>query len=149
MVADFNTMPEIYRHCKHAYFNNDLPTPKFRVIHSFKILARFQSEKTSKKDKASKGLRGKLIKNPVISFTDYFDFDKQTFINIMAHEMIHYYIALHGIKDNNTHGREFMRMADELNEKYGLNITKSYDASSLPLTAFASKPSWWHWLLPW
>ena len=41
---------------------------------------------------------------------------RYAFINIMAHEMIHYYIAEHQIKDNKAHGREFMRMAQELNE---------------------------------
>lgn len=28
------------------------------------------------------------------------------------------------------HGPEFMAMAQKLNEQYGLNITKTYDASS-------------------
>ena len=49
----------------------------------------------------------------------------------MAHEMIHYYLAEHQIKDDKSHGKEFMRMAQELNEKYGLNITETLDASEM------------------
>ena len=39
----------------------------------------------------------------------------------MVHEMIHYYIAWNNIKDNKTHGDEFMRIAEEMNTKYGFN----------------------------
>ena len=69
----------------------------------------------------------------------------------MAHEMIHYYIAEHQIKDNKAHGREFMRMAQELNEKYGLHITKTVDGSQIPLSPLApkvilkAKRRWWFW----
>ena len=37
------------------------------------------------------------------------------------------------------HGPEFMAMAKKLNEQYGLNITKTYDASSVPLSSNAPK----------
>ena len=62
----------------------------------------------------------------------------------MVHEMIHYYLYLNdrsecsafshflrlfGFKSSD-HGPEFMAMAQKLNEQYGLNITKTYDASS-------------------
>jgi predicted SprT family Zn-dependent metalloprotease len=57
----------------------------------------------------------------------------------MVHEMIHYYIAWNRIKDNNAHGKEFMKIANELKEKYGLNITKKVDASSFKLTENAPK----------
>ena len=53
--------------------------------------------------------------------------------------MIHYYIAEHQIKDNKAHGREFMRIAQELNEKYGLHITKTVDGSKIPLSPLAPK----------
>ena len=57
----------------------------------------------------------------------------------MVHEMIHYYIAWNRIKVLRSHGRVFMRMANEMKEKYGLNVTKKIDASSLKLTENAPK----------
>ena len=57
----------------------------------------------------------------------------------MVHELIHYYIAWNGIKDNKEHGKEFMRIANELNTKYNLNVTKKVDASSFPRTEKAPK----------
>ena len=126
MIADLNSMPRIYWYCRKKFFNNELPDPNFDIIHSFKVMARFNYRKTKKKDK-KKGRKWKTLEYKCISFSDYFDFDEETFINIMAHEMIHYYIAEHQIKDNKAHGREFMRIAQELNEKYGLHITKTVD----------------------
>ena len=151
MIADLNTMPEIYWYCRKKFFNNDLPDPNFDIIHSFKVMARFTFRKAKKKDKKKKGKKWKPLEYKCISFTDYFDFDEETFINIMAHEMIHYYLAEHEIKDNKAHGRELMRMAQELNEKYGLHITKKVDGSKIPLAphapkvVFRPKRKWWFW----
>ena len=60
-------------------------------------------------------------------------------IELMVHEMIHYYIAWNRIKDNKPHGKEFMRIANEMKEKHGLEITKTFDASSFKLTEKAPK----------
>ena len=67
------------------------------------------------------------------------DLPEQEVEDTILHEMIHYYIAEHQIKDNKAHGREFMRMAQELNEKYGLHITKTVDGSKIPLSPLAPK----------
>jgi hypothetical protein len=75
-----------------------------------------------------------------ILMSDYFDFDEETFRNIMVHEMIHYYLLLKGVGVCSTfrrflrffsfkdydHGPEFMAMAQKLNEQYGLNITITF-----------------------
>ena len=131
MVADYNTMPRIFSECNKKYFNNSLPTPKFGLLNKTKILARFEYNKNKK---------GKYpIKRQVLFFSDCFDFDEKDFIEIMVHEMIHYYIAWNSIKDNGAHGKEFMKIANEINEKYGLNITKTKDASSFKTTENAPK----------
>lgn len=62
--------------------------------------------------------------------------------NVLVHEMIHYYIAYNKIEDNEDHGVEFMKLAESLNQKYGLSITKKIDASSFKRNEKASKISW-------
>ena len=47
----------------------------------------------------------------------------------MVHEMIHYYLAWNRVKTKKYHGKEFMEIANGLNEKYGLNITKNSGCS--------------------
>ena len=131
MIADFNTMPEMFWKCNEKYFNNELPTPKYGLMNKTSILARFEYYK----DKKGKN----PIKWQKILFSDCFDFDEKVFEDIMVHELIHYHIAWNGIKDNKMHGKEFMRLANEMNEKYGLNVTATVDASSFKKTENAPK----------
>ena len=45
--------------------------------------------------------------------------------DIIIHEMIHYHIAYHGIKDTSTHGRVFKTLMHEINTRFGRHITIS------------------------
>ena len=137
MTANFTTMPMMFSDCNRKYFNQSLPIPKFGLFNKLTELARFEFNK----NKPKKGDKKKSlpIKWQAILFTDCYDFDEETFRNIMVHEMIHYYIAINGIKDNNDHGKEFMKIAEEFNQKYNLNIRKIIDASSFKGTEKAPK----------
>ena len=126
MIADLNTMSSMFRECNKEYFDGSLPTPYFCLMNKLNTLARFEYNKDKK---------GKHpIKWQALKFSDCYDFPEEDFREIMVHELIHYYIAWNGIKDNKDHGREFMRIANEINEKYGLNVTKTKDASSFKRT---------------
>lgn len=131
MKADFNTMPRIFRECNKNFFNGKLPTPKFGLFNKKNTFATF-TWNWNKKGKCP-------IKRQTISFSDCYDFNENDFIDIMAHEMIHYYIALNGIKDNKDHGKEFTKIMNELNEKYGLNIEVTKMASSFKKTENAPR----------
>ena len=140
MIADYNTMPRIFWECNRLYFDHSLPTPRFGMMKKLNTLARFEYQ-NNKKGKAP-------IKRQIILFSEYYDFDEETFKNLMVHEMIHYYLAWNGVKTRSDHGKEFMAIAHELNEKYGLNVTKTLDASSFTRTEQAPKAkSFWQWLL--
>jgi len=131
MEATFKTMSKIFIECNKMYFNKSLPIPKFGTFNKLNTLAKFVYNKNKK---------GKHpIKWQEIKFSDCYDYIEQDFREIMIHEMIHYYIAWNGIKDNKEHGIEFMKIANELNEKYGINITKTKDASSFKRTEKAPK----------
>ena len=139
-------MPHIFWECNQLYFNNKLRTPKFGLIHTYRNLGKFEYRWGEKKKPVKK-------RHMVILMSDYFDFDEDTFRNIMVHEMIHYYLYLNSTSDcstfsrflrvlgfkNSDHGPEFMAMAESLNQKYGLNITISYDASNIPSAPNAPK----------
>ena len=141
-------MPRMFWYCNEHYFNHELPNPKYGVLHSYSTLGRFSYNLGDKNKPVKKCYRA-------IFMSDYFDFDEETFRNIMVHEMIHYYLFLKGVSDCSTvrrflrffsfkdydHGPEFMAMAQKLNEKYGLSITKTYDASHIPSAPDAPKQS--------
>ena len=132
MIADWNTMPRMFNECNKLYFNRSLPEPKYGIIHKTSILARFEFYRNKKNTK-------KTISYQTIKFSDCYDFTEEQFRNLMVHEMIHYYLAWNNIKEFKDHGKKFMAMASEINEKYNLNVTKKIDTSSYVLTEDAPK----------
>lgn len=133
MIANYNTMSMVFNECNKKFFNHELPIPEFDTFNKLNIIARFEYRKNKGKNKTKKPLEYKKI-----FFSNCYDFNYEDFVEIMTHEMVHYYIAWNGIKDDSTHGKNFMEIANEINKKYGLNITKTKDASSLKKTENAS-----------
>ena len=58
----------------------------------------------------------------IIRISVRFDSPESHFDNVLVHEMIHYYIGYNNLKDNDSHGELFVKMMNEINEKYGMNI---------------------------
>ena len=79
MIADLNNVPEIYWYCRKKFFNNELPDPKFSIIHSKIVLAKFFCRKAKKTDQ-KKGKKWKPLAYKCISISDCFDFDRETFM---------------------------------------------------------------------
>lgn len=59
--------------------------------------------------------------------------------NVLLHEMIHYSIAYTGLKDTSAHGVVFRGMMDNLNRKYGWEITVSQDTKGWELSETGRK----------
>lgn len=132
MIANQKTMVDTFWDCNEKYFDNSLPTPWFETVNSISVIGKFEYHKNKRNSK-------KPIRDQVIKMSDCFDYPEKDFIETMVHEMIHYYIAWNRIKVLRSHGRVFMRMANEMKEKYGLNVTKKIDAFSFKLTENAPK----------
>lgn len=96
-----------------------MPVPQFDLLHSFKTCGYFQYDKG--------GLFDDNLYDPTIFITDCYDFTQKQFDDILCHEMVHYYLALNGLDRNCRHGKQFKRMAERLNQTYGLNITPYLD----------------------
>ena len=80
-------MPQMFWECNRLYFDHQLQTPKFGLMHSYRTLGKFAYRWGEKKKPVKKRYMAILM-------SDYFDFDEETFRNIMVHEMIHYYLYL-------------------------------------------------------
>lgn len=136
MIATVEYLTELFWECNKEYFDKSLPTPYIELFDGIKIIASFEYCKNKKNSK-------KPIRNQILKFSKNFDFDEKVLRDIMVHEMIHYYIAWNRIKDNRSHGKQFMKMAERLNLEYGLSIKKSLDASPFLINKQASKIPWY------
>lgn len=134
MVADVNNMLLTFDTCNMNYFEGKLFFPQFGLLHSFRTCGYFQFS----------GYGDGSIYDPCISITDYYDFTEKQFVDIMCHEMIHYYLAYFGLDVKCRHGKAFKSMANELNTKYGLNVTPTLDLSKYKRRE--GTPSFFYWL---
>jgi hypothetical protein len=140
MVANYANMLDTFNQCNMEFFEGKLLFPQFDLLHSYRTCGYFQY--------TTGGWFDKTVYDPIIFMTDYYDFTERQFTDIMVHEMIHYYLAWNRVKTKKYHGKEFMEIAHDLNEKYGLNVTKTLDASSFKRTEQAPKTKgFWQWLL--
>ena len=119
MVADQSNMLDIFDRCNMEFFEGKLLFPQFDLLHSSKTCGYFSCRTVGWFDKS--------IYDPIISITDYYDFTEEQFVDIMVHEMIHYYLAYFELDRKGKHGKEFKKMADCLNLTYGLNVTPRLD----------------------
>ena len=122
MVANQQNMLLAFDECNMKFFDGKLLFPQFDVLHSFRTCGLFRCD-------YNQGWFSKKLYNFSISITDYYDFTEKQFVDIMCHEMVHYYLAYFGLDKKCRHGREFKKMAKRLNQMYGLNITKTLDLS--------------------
>lgn len=75
---------------------------------------------------------GKILNQHIMISKYYNQTDKQ-YDETLIHEMIHYYIKYTGIHDNNSHGREFIKIMNRINNSSNFNIT--IKGSSFGLTS--------------
>lgn len=101
------------------YFGSDLPEPRFLLTRSRTILGQFRCTHT---------LFPKGTKDHTIKVSTYYEMSEEQLRDIVAHEMIHYHIALNGLKDTSPHGHIFRREMARLNAA-GLNISIRTDTS--------------------
>lgn len=55
-----------------------------------------------------------------------FDFPSHVIEDIIIHELIHYHILSHQLKDTSPHGVMFTAMMKDINRKFGRNVTKRH-----------------------
>ena len=60
-------------------------------------------------------------------FSIRYDLPEEEFIDTIVHEMIHYYIDFMQLKDDGIHGSIFMKLKNEISEKYNIKITVEYE----------------------
>ena len=124
---------EKYREYDKAYFNNELPIPRFGLLKTYMTCGYFSCAKI---------IGNRRVKKPLVEISAYYDWNEEDLKNVIVHEMIHYYLAYKHIDNQLTHGEAFNKMANEFNEKYNLKITEKVDCSKFKKAKNAPKLSW-------
>ena len=135
MVANHDNMFDTFCRCNDIYFEGKLPIPLFYLLHSFCTCGYFQY--------TPGGWFDKTLYDPAIFITDYYDFTESQFVDIMVHEMIHYYLAAIGEDRRCSHGKKVKEIAEKLNREYGLHIASGLDISQYKRRKGTPSLSYW------
>ena len=73
---------------------------------------------------------GGLI-NPILSINGAYEYNMVQFESVVAHEMIHYYLAKIGLDPKCGHGQEFKQLANTINTQFGLSIDETVDTGNM------------------
>lgn len=112
------TLREWFGRFNREYFSAALPMPRL-------ALSRSRTRLGSMSCKRERRLTGERLTDFAIHVSTYYDMTAEEYQTVLLHEMIHYHIAYHSIRDTAPHGAVFRRMMHELNSKHGWNITVS------------------------
>jgi len=84
-----------------------------------------------------RNLLGRVSKyeNYTMRISTLFDLPAKELEDVVIHEMIHYYIALKGIRDTSVHGTVFRSMMENINSRFGRNISVRHNAASSQVSA--------------
>ena len=105
-----------FRHFNHLIFDDKLPLPEIRQTTDIYRGGCTTGHKVRHPD-------GTVTSDGwTIRISVRFDHPEDYYDDVLVHEMIHYYIGYNNLKDNESHGHLFVRMMNEINEKYGMNI---------------------------
>ena len=115
------------------YFGGRLWWPdEFRLHKSFRCFGWFRCNQHSP---------GSRLRNVIISISRYYDWTEEHLRNVLVHEMLHYKIESSRRIDKNPHVPRFLKLAAEMNKKYGLNIEVHPKLYGLKVSASAPKYS--------
>ena len=135
MVANHDNMFDTFCRCNDIYFEGKLPIPLFYLLHSYRTCGYFQY--------TPGGWFDNTLYDPTIFITDYYDFTESQLMDIMVHEMIHYYLAAIGEDRRCSHGKKFKEIAERLNREYGLHIASGLDISQYKRRKGTPSLSYW------
>lgn len=98
MKPDTGWMKSQFVAFNRRYFQTRLPLPQFRVSNARTFLGnmRWREDRIRHKYYDFK-----------LTMSVYYDLEEKELQNVMLHEMIHYYIAYHHLKDTSPHGGSF------------------------------------------
>ena len=104
-------------------FGGKLPMPPIKMSRARTFMGRLEY----KREKAF--LKGYKYSNFLIRISTFYDLPEEDVEDTLIHEMIHYYICYHQIRDTSAHGKYFRQMMNEINQHFGRHITISHKRS--------------------
>ena len=119
-------------------FGGRLPMPLILLSDASSYLGQCKSKIRKKPDGSTEHYDFQL------RFNITYDLPEPVLEDTVIHEMIHYFIMIHGLKDTSPHGRIFKSIMQSINTAHGRNLTITHRVSSEEKAAAKSAKPTWH-----
>ena len=118
-------LEKAFDHYNHLCFGGLLPRPKLR-------LSRAKSRLGWMRYKVDANGESPIPYDFAIGITTAYRLNTEQIDDVLIHEMIHYHIAYHQLRDNAPHGRRFRQIMESINHDYQRHIRISVRHANLP-----------------
>lgn len=118
-------LEKAFDHYNHLCFGGLLPRPRLR-------LSRAKSRLGWMRYKVDANDESLIPHDFTIGITTAYRLNSEQIDDVLIHEMIHYHIAYHQLRDNAPHGRRFRQIMETINHDYQRHIRISVRHANLP-----------------
>lgn len=124
MVANRAYVEQAFERFNREIFGGELPPVEIRMSNAKGFLGKLCFRRT-------RSLFGvEKLSDFCLRINTRIDLDERELEDTIIHEMIHYYIAVKGIKDRSAHGPEFRRLMTHINLTHGRRISISHRSTA-------------------
>lgn len=128
MTLTVDLLQQWFERFNRLYFKTTLPVPPFRLAKARTRLGYMKCVFVKT------GPFSKPKRSHSIHISTYYDLSERGYQTVLLHEMIHYYISFHKLKDTSPHGVLFRKMMEQINS-CGWNITVTTNAEGFKASA--------------
>lgn len=135
MTASFDFVRDTFDRFNTLCFEGELPAVPIILTKARTFLGKVEY-------RGERGIFGLVSRNKDfrMKISTSFDLPQEELEDVVLHEMIHYYIAWHNIKDSSVHGKVFRDIMGQLNAKYGRHITIRHKAKEGQILGKSKEP---------
>lgn len=126
MRATLDFLENRFDEYNRGIFHNGLPRPLMHISSARSFMGQFKIERQHH-------ILGKSKEIYHLTLSDRYDLEQAILEDVVIHEMIHFLIHYKKIKDTASHGRHFRELMNEINKRFGRNITISHRCSKQEL----------------
>ena len=115
MIPTVTFLQRMFNVFNARFFDNQLPHIDIKLCKTKRVFGKFVY------------IKGGCRDLPVrIEISQYFDYPQKNVEEVLIHEMIHYYLCVHNIREKDPHGLYFMAVAAGINKASDYNISATY-----------------------
>lgn len=138
MIVTKEFVQEKFAYFNSLIFNGRLPEIPVELCDATSFIGQYKS--SIETDPQGKRQRSKER----LRFSVAFNLTERELEDIVIHEMLHYFLAYHGLEDRTAHGPLFRALMKSVNDRHGRSVSITHRMSPSEINSVRSTKRSWH-----